>query len=172
MKAGRMTSLLCLSAAFVSGALLFGTSQQVQNSELTLRDLRNDMAFERETIQVLEAEWAYLNRPDRLEAQAAALLHMNQPAAGHLLGDAGEMPMIERAILPARKPVRDLSGIDLADTPRPPSVFTSASSQSLSISSSPSFPHPKKASASAASSPDKSFDDLIHSLEARTEGGG
>ena len=37
-----------------------------------LADLRQEIADEREAIAVLEAEWAYLNRPDRLKALVAA----------------------------------------------------------------------------------------------------
>ena len=36
-----------------------------------LAELRGEIALERETLSVLNAEWAYLNRPDRLAALVA-----------------------------------------------------------------------------------------------------
>ncbi len=41
------------------------STQEAQNR---LADLRARIASEREALGVLEAEWAYLNRPDRLRA--------------------------------------------------------------------------------------------------------
>jgi hypothetical protein len=45
------------------------STQEAQNR---LADLRGEIASEREALSVLKAEWAYLNRPDRLRALVVA----------------------------------------------------------------------------------------------------
>jgi hypothetical protein len=45
------------------------STQEAQNR---LADLRGEIASAREALSVLKAEWAYLNRPDRLRALVVA----------------------------------------------------------------------------------------------------
>ena len=63
-----------------------------------LADLRQEIAAEREAIAVLNAEWAYLNRPDRLRALVAA----NAAA----LGLDGAHPRAVRRGVDGRLPAR------------------------------------------------------------------
>ena len=59
-----------------------------------VKDLRRQMAKEREELQVLRVEWAYLNAPERL----ARLVAQNQdrlglvPLVPESLGDVAEIP--------------------------------------------------------------------------------
>ena len=68
-----MRSVLYISSALVLGILAFWAyrvNYETQQAEARVEDLRYQIARERENISVLRAEWAYLNRPDRLRELA------------------------------------------------------------------------------------------------------
>jgi cell division protein FtsL len=52
------------------GVGLFHVAQNVRDYESQLKMLNNKIASEQETTHTLEAEWFYLNQPDRLERLA------------------------------------------------------------------------------------------------------
>ena len=62
----RMTFIWLILAA-LSGGVLYHTSQQVTDGRQKLATLNDDIRKEDETIRVLQAEWSYLNQPDRLD---------------------------------------------------------------------------------------------------------
>jgi len=67
--------VLNLSAAVlvvVSATWAYRVNYATQEAMGRLDDLHQEIAREREAIAVLHAEWAYLNRPDRLKALVAA----------------------------------------------------------------------------------------------------
>lgn len=116
----RVSLILAVSAAVVSGVMLFSVSQKVQTAESEQRRLSAAVGSERETIRVLNAEWDYLNRPDRVEDLAREYLRMKPPQAGQMESDAAVLPdaldrkpemeaqpavfMQPAAPVPARKP--------------------------------------------------------------------
>jgi hypothetical protein len=70
-----MRIVLHLSAAVlvvVSATWAYRVNYAAQEAMGRLDELRRQVAHEREAIAVLNAEWAYLNRPDRLRALVAA----------------------------------------------------------------------------------------------------
>ncbi len=67
------TILYCLTALVVM-ALAFNAYQENYATQQTLKDvakLQRKIAAKRERLAILKAEWAYLNRPDRLRELAA-----------------------------------------------------------------------------------------------------
>ena len=65
-----MRMLLYLSASVlvvVCATWAYRVNYATQEALDRVADLQNDIADEREAIAVLGAEWAYLNRPDRLK---------------------------------------------------------------------------------------------------------
>jgi hypothetical protein len=74
------------------GALLLHTSQTVQRKEAALAALQSDLVRERQSIEVLEAEWAHLNSPYRLEKLAQDYLHMVPPSAQQIMPDPDALP--------------------------------------------------------------------------------
>lgn len=55
---------------------LYHINYQVEALEAELKQVRSDIKRERERLDVLEAEWSYLNRPARLARLAATHLDM------------------------------------------------------------------------------------------------
>ena len=76
----RVTRLLwpLLFAGLVIG--LYNLKAQVEDQEKELARIQRAIEDEREAIQVLRAEWSYLNHPERLRRLATAKLEL-QPVA-------------------------------------------------------------------------------------------
>src|SRR3546814_13154806 len=69
--------MLAITAVYA----MFHVTFKVDEVAADLHDLDRQILKEREAIHVLEAEWAYLNNPVRIEELAANLLPWLQPAA-------------------------------------------------------------------------------------------
>lgn len=70
---------LCL--ATLCGTILFHTSQEVTDGRSSLRKMEREVLREEESLRVLQAEWSYLNQPERLEKLANEYLEL-QPLNG------------------------------------------------------------------------------------------
>ncbi len=89
----KLSSLLTFVLATALGSSLFWVSQQVQQLEREQRELGEQISSEDEGLRVLNAEWDYLNRPDRIEALAAKYLNaMTTVTPNNLLVDARAVP--------------------------------------------------------------------------------
>ena len=84
---------VCLIGAMSFG--LFQLKYAVQDREDELARLNRDLIASEESIHVLNAEWSYLNRPERLAALAEKHLGLRSMEA-HQIGTV--------AILPQRPP--------------------------------------------------------------------
>lgn len=62
------------TAAAITAYALFYVSYRVQNLEEQLAGVNREILKEQETIHILEAEWSYLNRPERLQKLTEDLL--------------------------------------------------------------------------------------------------
>ncbi len=81
---------LCLTAAVSVG--LYALSYEVQRLEGILADTNTALLKERELVQVLDAEWSYLNQPERLRLLAAR--HLDLVAVDpHQIAALQELPM-------------------------------------------------------------------------------
>lgn len=106
-----LVAFLCLS-----GFILLKTSQSVQNKEAELQDIQSKILTEKKHIEVLNAEWAYLNTPYRLEFLASTYLDMHPPRSEETLAnlekehvfphqpDGIQSIVYEGRIVPALKP--------------------------------------------------------------------
>jgi hypothetical protein len=81
----RSSTLLWLTLAALSGATLFHTSQQVTDGRARLSALEDSTAKEAETTRVLQAEWSYLNQPDRLEKLSRQYLDLGPLQGGQFV---------------------------------------------------------------------------------------
>ncbi len=66
----RKSTLLWLGLTVFCGVALFHTSQQVHDGQELVAEMNSKIKQERESIEVLKAEWSYLNQPARLEKLA------------------------------------------------------------------------------------------------------
>lgn len=62
----RISTLIWLVLSVISGALLFNISQKAQDMQGRLHHMDRKIAHERQSLDILQAEWSYLNRPERL----------------------------------------------------------------------------------------------------------
>ena len=69
----------------LSGVALLHTSQNVQRAEERRDELKRSIEREREQIEMLQAEWVYLNRPERLERLAEEFLDLSPPDTQKLI---------------------------------------------------------------------------------------
>lgn len=155
MKAPSLKSMLFVSSAIGFGGLLLWTAQNVQQKEAHLRALKTAIISERENIRVLEAEWHYLNQPQRLEHLSQKYLDL-VPATDHTMAlDSTALPEITLPNLPLRKPAYNSSLMS-----QPPAatkvVYESSSPATPSpASTSPAiFPSPRPAHKPAQNFPD------------------
>lgn len=81
--------VLCLFAA----ALLYSVKYQVQAMDSQVAFLRKQINSERESVQVLQAEWAFLSRPDRIRQLADKHLEM-VPVGGGQMVDMADIQTI------------------------------------------------------------------------------
>jgi cell division protein FtsL len=88
----KLSSLTAFMLALLAGGALFWVSQQVQQAEREQRKLQGIVTQEQEAIRVLNAEWDYLNRPDRLERLAEEQLKMEPAKADDLLQSVRAIP--------------------------------------------------------------------------------
>ncbi len=94
-----------------SGYTLMRVSYDVQELERDIVRYERDIAYEEEAIRVLNAEWAYLNNPMRLEELAHGYMDLISPEASQLRSDAGvfapldERPSLPVVPVPARSPL-------------------------------------------------------------------
>lgn len=104
-----MKMLFFVATVFAVMALAFWAYQgnyQTQGSIRAVRSLQNEIASLREAISVQRAEWAYLNRPDRL----AELADLNFDRLNLLPLDPGQFADVAAIPYPAPE-------VPAADTP-------------------------------------------------------
>lgn len=87
---GRAT-LFCICLAVAVGFGLFHVKYKVQALEEELSQLNARIVHEQEQLHVLRAEWAYLNRPERLEELNGRFLQLG-PLVPAQIGRLEELP--------------------------------------------------------------------------------
>ncbi len=107
----KLSSVTALLLALLAGGALFWVSQQVQQTEREQRQLQRIVSQEEEAIRVLNAEWDYLNRPDRLEIMAQTYLKMAPTQPDDVLQTVSAIPEPVRVPLPPKdRPVFAATG--------------------------------------------------------------
>lgn len=102
MKKIRGRTLIVFGFAALSGAALLHVSQRVQQAEDELSVLQRSYNMEQETIRVLNAEWAYLNSPARLEALANEYLDVKAPSPEQMVPRPEGLPVLD--VVPPAEP--------------------------------------------------------------------
>jgi len=91
MKGGATLLWLALIGATAFG--MFQLKLAVQRSETRLAELDRELRASRQAIEVLEAEWAYLNRPERLAKLAERHLAL-RPMTPEQVGGLDRLPLV------------------------------------------------------------------------------
>lgn len=86
----RFTSVFWCVLAVLAAALLYSVKYQVQAMDAEVAALHRQIDNERDSLQVLQAEWAFLSRPDRIRQLADKHLDM-VPVGGAQLLDVADL---------------------------------------------------------------------------------
>ena len=81
----RPVVLVWIGLAAVVAVSLFLVKYKVQDLDEQLATIESDKLAAQQSIHVLEAEWAYLNRPEILESLSAKYLQLNPTEAKQLI---------------------------------------------------------------------------------------
>lgn len=95
----RKSTFLWLTLAAVASATLFHTSQEVTDGRARLAQINKETQQEEESLRVLQAEWSYLNQPERLEKLVRQFMTGLEPQKGRQFMRLSELK--DRLIEPA-----------------------------------------------------------------------
>ena len=110
----RPFTLIAVGLIALMSVALFQVKYEVRDLEVELSVLNKQALADEEAIQVLKAEWSFLNRPDRLQALAERHLELEPVAAlqvGALYriparaGTAEALSQLPEGRFPLRKPL-------------------------------------------------------------------
>jgi hypothetical protein len=119
IKVGTLFWLVLVSA---TGFAMFGVKYQVQALEDELARTKRATTAEEHEIRVLDAEWAYLTRPETLEAMNRQFLSLSPISTKQLHSTAADIPL--RPVPPAPPPAAapaEAATVVAAAEPTPPS---------------------------------------------------
>lgn len=70
----RLSTLVWMLVVVISSFVLYRVKYEVQSLRMQVADISHELEKERESLHVVAAEWAYLNRPERIKSLAAKYL--------------------------------------------------------------------------------------------------
>lgn len=85
------SAIVWIAVSCAASGILYQTSYKAQEQERELSRLNRAIVAEQEAIQVLKAEWAYLNDPTRLEKLSAEHLLL-QPTSAAQIATLASLP--------------------------------------------------------------------------------
>lgn len=97
----RILTVAAVALAVGAAATLYQVKYEVRLLEQEARQLHQNVARERQSIQVLNAEWAYLNQPGRIQELAERYLDL-KPLKAAQIGSVERLPM--RPVAPPALP--------------------------------------------------------------------
>lgn len=106
----RPAALLGIALLALSVFALFQVKYKVQNLRRDLAEIERQIEADKQSIHVLEAEWAYLNRPERLRRLADQYLDLRyvnvaQIKEGEVVMVAGRERAADRLVVPTPRPI-------------------------------------------------------------------
>ncbi len=82
-------NILVLGIIFIA-VIIFGLFQvkyKVYNLKKDLMEIEHQLTADKDAIKVLKAEWAYLNKPERIEKLANKYLHLENMQVAQVYND-------------------------------------------------------------------------------------
>ena len=118
----RSFTLITLCVLIVVSYGLYNLKYEVEDLQDHANALRGQMDEDRRAIKVLEAEWAYLSRPDRLQTLSQKFLVL-EPTVARQVGDLADLRLKPMDHLLAPEPTLDTtSAAVLPSNPAQPAV--------------------------------------------------
>jgi hypothetical protein len=118
----RVGTLFWLVLVSTTGFAMFGVKYQVQALEEELARTKRASAAEEHEIRVLEAEWAYLTRPEMLEAMSRRFFSLSPISTKQLRATVADIPMRP----PPPAPIEDVIAVAAVEPAPPPAAPPSA----------------------------------------------
>jgi cell division protein FtsL len=87
----RVSGIISMMCFAIAAFGLYIVKYAVQDVQRDVTTLQTEVKDERESLHLLNAEWAYLNRPERLHALADKHLDL-QPLDSRKIQDVGVLP--------------------------------------------------------------------------------
>ena len=121
-------TLFWLVLVSATGFAMFGVKYQVQALEDELARTKRATTAEEHEIRVLDAEWAYLTRPETLEALNRQFLSLGPISTKQLHATAVDIPLrpVPPAPPPAAAPVEATTVVAVAEPTPPPNAPSNA----------------------------------------------
>ncbi|MDA5195071.1 cell division protein FtsL [Govanella unica] len=91
----RSFNLLAVVIIVAAGVALYQLKYRTQRLQDEVRGLQSQIVNDTEALKVLNAEWTYLSRPDRLEALGRRYLALDAVKAGQVIASLDNVPMRE-----------------------------------------------------------------------------
>jgi len=115
----RPGTIVWLLLVVAVGYAMFQVKYEVMQQEETLARLNREIADSREQIRVIDAEWSYLTRPDRLKRLAARYLNLAPIAAAQIgeLSTVPERPDAPPALVAKRNPASPAQPVTIKPVP-------------------------------------------------------
>ncbi|MEE3626871.1 hypothetical protein UCD39_23310 [Nitrospirillum sp. BR 11752] len=129
------STLVWLCLATVASGILYHTSYRVQEEQEHLASLNRQIAQEQQSIQVLRAEWAYLNDPTRLERLATEHLTLRPTKAEQMVAMAA-VPVKPEAPAPVTPPSAGPAPADqptVKPVPAPESTYVASAAPAVQM---------------------------------------
>ncbi|MFM9890779.1 MAG: hypothetical protein ACKVOE_09120 [Rickettsiales bacterium] len=90
----RITALIYMACFACAAIGLYLVKYNAQCMQREVAALKHDLANEKESLHLLNAEWAYLNRPERLQELAEKHLEL-VPLDSRQIGEVTALPAME-----------------------------------------------------------------------------
>ena len=139
----RLRTLFWLILVAATGFAMFGVKYQVQGLEDELAGINRATAAQEHEIRVLDAEWAYLTRPETLETMNRQFLSLVPISTKQLHTTVADIPMRPPPPAPPPPPIEPATVVAAAEPAPTPAAASSADE----------VPAPVAAPANAANEP-------------------
>ena len=105
----RVINLVAVMAVILSSFSLYRVKQEARAEAYKVAEVRRDIAREEEAIDILKAEWSYLNQPSRIQDLAGRYLEL-KPTDVHQIVTLQDLPQRPREENPYGAEARVLGG--------------------------------------------------------------
>ncbi|WP_199698955.1 cell division protein FtsL [Oleomonas cavernae] len=143
----RILTIAAVALAIGAAATLYQVKYEVRLLEQEARQLHQGVAREQQAIQVLSAEWAYLNQPARIQELAERYLDL-KPIKAAQIGTVERLPL--RPVAPPAAPGADGLVADATPGAGPVAVVTTKPAAGKPAAAKPAAPAATKPVAAPA----------------------